>query len=1388
MLDSMASKKQLVSLLRHGDLRRVSKHLALEVADGRKSDSLRQAILATRACTVEALLTALTVSTLRRLCDEFGLSTDGRKDDLLARLAKRRKKPNRAKPRSQIPAPVEPQVHDLPLGSISWERFETLCVDLAGALPDAADTPVVAHRYGKRGDDQRGIDVVVTLASGRRRALQCRRWKRYTAKNVRDAIACASYPADEFVLVLACEAQRALRDVIDTHEQWSLWDACDIATLLRSDIAQDDARRIVSAHFGGRWCSAFLGLVSLAPYQSAAHFFGPLLDQARLFHHGWKLTGRDGTLAELANFCGSAEHRVALLPGRGGVGKTRLLRELAQDTRLSVRFATQDVAITPETVADLPTGPCLIVVDDAHRRSDIGVLLAYVRARRDARLLLACRPYARDALQGQIANAGFDVSEVRLFDELSALGREGTARLLEQVDGLPAPAAQRLTRLAWDSPLVALVGGRLIAQGSLPTPLLEREDDFRRTVLTRFRDVLVGTLGGVIAPDLCQHVLQLVAAIGPIRFDDDQFRRTAADFLGVRPHVLTRSLDVLVASGVLLRRGRAGRITPDVLGDHILHTACVTAAGDATGFVAEVFETFGPVRPTELLRNLCELDWRLRQSSDRSPNLLSDVWDSLREEFTAAPNSGRARILEVLTPTAYFQPDRMLAMVEQAVAHPATAPEPTAFARWAKFNHNHVLRHVPNILGAIAHNLEYLPRCCDLLWELGRGDTRQSNALPGEPMRVLTELAAFRPEKPLTFNEQILESVLRWSGAAGAHDHDHSPCEVLDPLLRRTATCAESDGRNFIMSSFVVPAAAVEGLRVRAIDHLVAVATSDHLRAALRAVKSLTEAMWGPHSLGGLLVTDEQHAAWEPDTLRVVDAIQQARTRGRFPLVRVRADEHLRSVAQHCMYESAQRRAADILVAEVEGFSERLAKALVNAPHPAEHDGDIDYEEAGRIRSDARRDFAREFAARYKCAHEAASVIDAELVALATAREDVAPWHFIYCLACHDHTYAHELCERVFADPTRPLASCLSALVSGIRDEDPDAAGRLVRRALDTGVAGLVQQIAHGYAWCAWCARRCADDDVEAIERATQHADENVRLVAIDAVRRLAQVNPPAAAALVTDIDLGGSERLAKELCTVLDRRHGVPLDRLSDEQVERILGRLLLVPEIDGYHVGQFLAAASGRAPKALVELLLARIQHERDGDGPKYVPMPHQGFRHGLQGVARSPQYPALVRRVRDAILAAKPHSAARFWLPVLFREITELNEVALGALDEWVDGGGEAEIEAVSDLLSHARSGFVFARVQWISRLLEAAYRVGAECYRHVASGLRRSARSGAYTRTPGVPSGRLLGMRAAAEAALATLSAASPAHRFYAALRDSAQHNIDHELERDEEDEL
>ena len=297
--------------------------------------------------------------------------------------------------RYAAPLPVTPYPELLPLSdpNLPWDRFEAFCEGLISGLPGVKEP----HCYGRSGSRQRGIDIFADLETGERWAFQCRQWQNFTKTDATNAIQKTSYKADRLVLMLSCQATSGVRDACDKHPIWDVWDVGDISRKVR-DLEMHSGAGLVEAHFGAPWRKAFLGLQGLSPFVKPTEFFQPFLNKSALFNHAWKLVGRSEHIHRTHEFVESQQQNVAVLVGRGGIGKSKILHALAEtfDSEhegMSLWFMAEGVPLTQNGADHLPYKPCVVVVDDAHRRSDLPTLLALSRQRPHVtKLILSCRP------------------------------------------------------------------------------------------------------------------------------------------------------------------------------------------------------------------------------------------------------------------------------------------------------------------------------------------------------------------------------------------------------------------------------------------------------------------------------------------------------------------------------------------------------------------------------------------------------------------------------------------------------------------------------------------------------------------------------------------------------------------------------------------------------------------------------------------------------------------------------------------------------------------------------------------------------------------------------------------------------------------------------------
>src|SRR6202012_3613024 len=111
--------------------------------------------------------------------------------------------------------------------------------------------------------------------------------------------------------------------------------------------------------------------------------------------------------------------------------------------------------------------------------------------------------------------------------------------------------APMLADVSKDTPLITVVGGKLIARGEITPDLLVNHQDFRAEVFNKFLEERTGELPSSGRPN--SVLLALVAALQPVDADKDDFVAKAAVFLSLRPDQIHEGIDYLEGREVLVR-------------------------------------------------------------------------------------------------------------------------------------------------------------------------------------------------------------------------------------------------------------------------------------------------------------------------------------------------------------------------------------------------------------------------------------------------------------------------------------------------------------------------------------------------------------------------------------------------------------------------------------------------------------------------------------------------------------------------------------------------------------------------------------------------------------------------------------------------------------------
>ncbi|HEX3535010.1 MAG TPA: hypothetical protein VHT23_12415 [Gemmatimonadaceae bacterium] len=1126
-------------------------------------------------------------------------------------------------PDETSPSTVTPAKQLLPLLEITPEQFQSFCRDFVAVLPGVIE----CHQYGVLGDPQEGIDLVATMDTDDTQSHQCRRVRSFGPAKLVKLVNETTFEAAHYFVLLACRATTTLRKEEKKHPLWTVWDVDDISGRVRA-LPVETARRLVRTTIGPQWCRLFLGIEPFTALVPADEFFARLLDKARLFHHAYELVGRADELRDLRTFSTDNEKRIFVLPGRGGIGKSRILRELARCLREShhVYFVQTDMDITAEALNELPLSKTMIVVDDAHRRKDLGLLISYA-TRTGSKLVMATRPQLRDELPSLAARHHIESSEIVVASDLQALDYGDVETLAREVLGQDFQSfAPSLAAASADCPLITIVGGRLLREKRLLPTLLADDTQFRETVLARFFDEIVEDAMPGSDEARLRRLLEVIAALAPVRISTERFAAAAASLAGMDHEIAASWCERLEKQGILASRLDGLRIVPDVLSDYILGRACEQKNGSK--FVEGIVQAVGSLDGA-LLRNLASVDWRVGRKTGQELKVLGAVWDEITKTFRGSSSAHRKQMLRDLKEVGYFLPSQMLSLAKLAFDFPA--------GEETENGHEPVLAQLPEVVRFTAFSPNTFDAACDFLWRLANDRRiRESRGL-GErgALAILCDIMAPGLRKPRWVHEKLLTRVEAWQDIAESPRERAAIALILSSLFAKTGMDTWSDDDKITTRSYALSPAYLRGLRERArkvLEDLLSDKTREVVAAAVRAFGNEIRP---PFEFMGITISDQVRAEWLPDRIAAIDQLHALAESNRDPVI----GELLRDTVgwyadDDSAAESALREAATrVIDAQRTDVAHRVAR-VIRDPWGTRSRQHRDPEAAAlRLKQAAQEVIS--------LGAEAAMTLIADTTSgLLSLELNPTPGPLLSAIVQEDGRFGAHLTTLVVAESSA-IAGYVSSLLFPLREIDRDAFNHLVQRIAMRGDRLAAASVLSAYAW--WVDEASlTDPDLENIKGLSAFGGE-VERQGYAVLPKLAKVKPDAAVDLLLRLNLRDDQQAAEELATAFQEPEHALFDALGGETLAAVIAKFEHTPQIDGVHLGDFIEQCGRRDPIAVIELLVRRIEGEDRLGVSRLTAIPLEPPRLEIPpDIAASDRYKALLRRIEAHFETGRAYEA--------------------------------------------------------------------------------------------------------------------------------------------------
>jgi hypothetical protein len=698
----------------------------------------------------------------------------------------------------------------------------------------------------------------------------------------------------------------------------------------------------------------------------------------------------------------------------------------------------------------------------------------------------------------------------------------------------------------------------------------------------------------------------------------------------------------------------------------------------------------------------------------------------------------------------------------------------------------YVIEALPPVLQRIALNPDYTEQACQILWELGRDDRRELNQFPNHAVRVLADLAAYAPGKPVLYSTKVLKAAERWLEDPDLPSYKNSPLDLVDPLLAKQAEFQKLEGHTISFGFVGINLPVVAPLRKEAIAYVEKCLMHEHPRVASRALQTIRDIVNHPASMGGRIVTAEEMEAWKPEQLEGVRLLKEFITHTKSPVLLVLAKHELYWHAENGQPAEVAKGVSEALALIPPSLDLDVATALTNALYDVGR-GKTDYATAQEnFLTDLATKFLKELPGTVGIAK-----IESVLNEIHQARVPRSGAQLLWDLG-RNKAEAELILEHILGHEDCPLINYATAVLGALRVSDVDSALRFAERMV-AGRNELGVAVAASFANTD-SLRHPRDEDFVLL-RALLGRDENSKGYALEGLRRLKDSQPADQTQhfqrlgidLLVGTNIGENPRMAEVFAEAIDSNFGIPPDLLTDDDIEKILQKLVPVREIthQNFHLARFLAFLVRRTPARVVGFFLSRVEYAMTHkDEEHYTPTPF-GLDELFAQIADTPEHAAIIRVLARSL--NEQDVLKRYWFTKLFGLVAgSFGPSTQAVISELAEDKTEESYKLIATLLQEAPREFIFSEKDLCANLLERAKGISDQAFKNIYGQLWASSQSGGFSGIPGEPFPQQVSIKDQGAKLAAEYAERPDVAKFYNDVAQYAQQMIDKQLERDEEE--
>ncbi|MFJ8441251.1 hypothetical protein [Kitasatospora griseola] len=800
---------------------------------------------------------------------------------------------------------------------------------------------------------------------------------------------------------------------------------------------------------------------------------------------------------------------------------------------------------------------------------------------------------------------------------------------------------------------------------------------------------------------------------------------------------------------------------PDLLGDVLLAEAALDPrSGRSNGLLEDILANTDGEPMTNLLVNTGRVDWQWRDLRPNGPSPVEPLWRILQQEYAAGSTEVRRQLLTVVRKVAPFQPRRVLDLLRTTVEADHSG------LVW-------LLDDIPPVLAAAAHDPDHLGESLDLLWEVGQHDVRPIHSAPYSALRLLSDLASYSPDKPLFYQEAVVDAVGRWAQVGPVDASSRMPFALLDRIFETVAERHETEGWALVISRLPLAADRVASVRARAYQVLLeGYGSSDPVRAGV-AARSLAEAF------------RDQRGPFKD---LVVPALEElaVRTRAVEPGPLVSLAVH-RSVLWHLVYGTASasdaaRRVSDSLP---DLLPHRIAVLMHSNCHEWQLVGD-DYdfgtsEHAWQLRI-------------AEAAEEAASLWDDRTVwsvlcdLLETGMQVFAEYPsgcppLIGCFAAGRPGLSTAIICGALERGDTTVELVVAPALKALWDSAPFIAEQLLTELEGTNRAAVLRSVLQTSVTRLAAGDALHTSEAMAAHRLAGHHDASVRVAVLRLAVQMARTPSTRSEgiSLLSSVPFSALPSGARDFAWAFVGPGALSWSDLTPDQRAVCVVELIGAPTLDDYRVQ---SALSDTYEDEALDILIDRLESWESDPAPAYTPLPFSWI--APLPFKKSSRRTDLLERLVHWFEREREHPWRRELFGVeLFGIVAggTYNREVLDVLLKSFKSGDAARIHAIAPLLGGAHRGLLWDEPDFVADVLQRSARQSNELYRRVGGYLMNAEMSGMKSTSPGEPFPRDVEVREQASRIRARLAAGSPEDRFYSALQDRANAEIEGALRED-----